>query len=272
MLPLEMADADIAAESQGKISDLLAKASRSPARALLLDYDGTLAPFSEDRQRAAPYPEIPALLDRIRTTTNTHLVVITGRRATEVSRLLGLKKIEVWGCHGLSRLHSNGMHEIHPVDERTISRISEANELLRSEGLFDLLELKPAGVAIHWRAVESAMAKQVARKVRDVWSMLPSREGLELLKFDGGMEIRVALRNKGDAVRTILTELGKDAVIAYLGDDQTDEDAFEALRGDGLGILVSREHRPTAADAWVLPREGVTAFLLSWIIACGGTL
>ena len=229
-----MADADIAAESQGKISDLLAKASRSPARALLLDYDGTLAPFSEDRQRAAPYPEIPALLDRIRTTTNTHLVVITGRQRPKFPDS-GSEENRSWGCHGLSRLHSNGMHEIHPVDERIISRISEANELLRSEGLFDLSELKPAGVAIHWRAVESAMAKQVARKVRDVWSMLPSREGLELLKFDGGMEIRVALRNKGDAVRTILTELGKDAVIAYLGDDQTDEDAFEALRGDGLG-------------------------------------
>ena len=141
-------------------------ASRTSNRALLMDYDGTLAPFSEDRRRAVPYPGIPALLDRIRNHANTRVVVVTGRRAIEVSKLLGLKRIEVWGCHGLSRLHASGKYEVAKLDETALNRISEINERLGRQGLVDLLEFKPAATAVHWRGIDPVKAKQVARKVR----------------------------------------------------------------------------------------------------------
>jgi trehalose 6-phosphate phosphatase len=267
MFPLETQD--ISEGTPKKISDFLAKVSRTTARALLLDYDGTLAPFSEDRQRAAPYSAIPDLLNRIRNSTNTRLVVVTGRRAPEVAGFLDLKKIEIWGCHGLSRLHADGRYELPNLDEDAVARVAEATELLRQEGLFDLLEFKPAATAVHWRGMEAA-ATQVAQRVEKVWSQLHGREGVELLKFDGGMEIRVAGRNKGDAVRTILAEMPRHPAVAYLGDDLTDEDAFAALQGHGLGVLVNQSYRPTVADVWLRPPEGVIAFLADWITACGG--
>jgi trehalose-phosphatase len=86
------------------------------------------------------------------------------------------------------------------------------------------------------------------------------------------MEIRVAASDKGDAVRTILHEMSHDAAVAYLGDDHTDEDAFAALQGYGLSVLVQPHHRPTVADLWVRPPEGVLAFLTDWMTACGGAL
>jgi trehalose-phosphatase len=141
--------------------------------------------------------------------------------------------------------------------------------LLRQQGLFNLLEFKPAATAIHWRGMEAA-APQVARRVEKAWSKLHGRDGLELLKFDGGMEIRVAGRNKGDAVRAILSEMGGHPAMAYLGDDQTDEDAFAALQGYGLGVLVRHSYRATVADVWIRPPEGLTAFLADWATACGG--
>jgi trehalose 6-phosphate phosphatase len=260
---------DISAEAQGKLSDFFTTVSRATSRALLLDYDGTLAPFSADRHRSVPYPAIPALLRRIRSFTNTRLVVVTGRRAPEVATLLGLKKIEVWGCHGLSRLHADGRYELPNLDEKAVGKISEATELLCREGLYDLLEFKPAAIAIHWRGMEAA-ANVLARRVEKVWSTLHGREGLELLKFNGGLEIRVAGKNKGDAVRTVLTEMGGHSAIAYLGDDQTDEDAFAALDGRGLSVLVHSQYRPTNADLWIQAPEGVIAFLADWATACGG--
>ncbi len=256
-------------QREGQLADFFARVAPAPSRALLLDYDGTLAPFSPDRNQALPYPEIPELLDRIREGTNTRLVVITGRRALEIPALLGIPRVEVWGCHGLSRLHADGNYELPQLDEKAIATISEANKLLCQVGLVDLLELKPAAIAVHWRGREAESGK-VARKVEKAWSMLPARSGLELLKFDGGMEIRVAGRNKGDAVRGILAEMGDHVAIAYLGDDRTDETAFEALRGHGLSVLVRKEHRPTAADVWIRPPEGVIAFLSDWASACGG--
>lgn len=257
------------ADVQKKIAGFLARVSRTSKRALLLDYDGTLAPFTADRDHAVPYPEIPALLERIRTATTTRLVIVTGRRAFEVASLLRTKNIEIWGCHGLSRWRSDGTYELPQLDQQVLNQLSDANELLRRENLSDLLELKPGATAIHWRGQETR-ATQVQRTVEDIWSRLRNRKHLQLLKFDGGMEIRVAYRDKGDAVRTILAELGHGATVAYLGDDYTDEDAFAALQGFGLGILVRQRHRPTIADLWLRPPEGVIAFLANWIKACGG--
>jgi trehalose-phosphatase len=167
----------------------------------------------------------------------------------------------------MERLHANGTYELAKIDPQVQQRITRINELLTKEGLSEVLEFKPTGTAVHWRGTLSAA--NVAGKVRKVW-LMSSQEGLNLIRFDGGLEIRAAGKNKGDIVRAVLGEMGKRAAIAYLGDDQTDEDAFAALQGFGLGVLVQSEYRPTVADAWVRPPEGVIAFLQNWICACGG--
>jgi len=241
----------------------------APERGLLLDYDGTLAEFRPDAEKATPYREIPALLDRIRRHTDTRLAIVTGRRAYEAARLLGLKHVEVWGCHGLERLRADGTYEMPGIDTHMLNTISEADELLAEEGLSGLLEHKPAGTAVHWRGRE-AISAEVRQKVQSVWTRLQNKDGLRLDAFDGGMEIRVGATNKGDAVRTILSEMDHDAVVAYLGDDRTDEDAFLALEGRGLRVLVRTEFRETAADVWIRPPDGLVAFLADWSSACGG--
>lgn len=254
-------------EAQRKMDNFFAHLSRAHSRALLLDYDGTLAPFQVDRDLAEPYPEIPALIHRIRRSTNTRVGIATGRRAKEISGLIGIHEIETWGCHGMERLHANGIYELAQIDAQVQQRISEINERLANEGLSELLEFKPTGTAVHWRGRRSA--PDVASKVRRVW-LMTGQEGLKLIRFDGGLEIRAAGKNKGDIVRTVLGEMGEKAAIAYFGDDQTDEDAFAALQGFGLGVLVQPEYRPTVADAWVRPPEGVMALLQNWIRVCGG--
>jgi trehalose 6-phosphate phosphatase len=254
---------------QRRLSEFFGKLSRAQERALLLDYDGTLARFCVDADRATPYLEVPPLLDRIRKHTGTRLVIVTGRRACDAARLLGIDRVEVWGCHGLERLHPNGKYEMPGVDDRLVKTIAEADRLLTVEGLADLLEHKPAGIAIHWRGRE-AVSDEVRNKVQSVWESLRNKVGLRLEPFDGGLEIRVVTANKGDVVRTMLSELGPDPAVAYLGDDRTDEDAFVAIEGHGLSVLVRSEFRATAAEVWIRPPEGLVAFLTDWNAACGG--
>lgn len=78
--------------SQPKLDSrvFIRKVARAPQSALLLDYDGTLAPFHQDRYKAVPYPGVTTLLQSIMETGRTRLVVITGRRAHEVIPLLDL--------------------------------------------------------------------------------------------------------------------------------------------------------------------------------------
>jgi trehalose-6-phosphatase len=56
-------------------------------------------------------------------------------------------------------------------------------------------------------------------------------------------------------------------VIAYLGDDRTDEDAFHALRGRGLTVLVRDQPRPTLAEVQLRPPQELIQFFRDWLAA-----
>ncbi len=236
---------------------------------LLLDYDGTLAPFHVDRSRAFPYPGVPALLGRIMA-AGTRVVLISGRVARELVTLAGIHPHpEIWGSHGVERLRSDGSYEVVFAKEQGTALLRAA-ELLRNDGLEQRLEFKPGSIAAHWRGLAEMEAESFKAKVLAAWAPLTSQQGLTLLPFDGGLEIRVPGRNKADAVRTILAETAGPVAVAYLGDDETDEDAFRELKGKGLTVLVRLEPRPCSADLWLKPPEELIEFFEQWLRACRG--
>jgi trehalose 6-phosphate phosphatase len=241
----------------------------APSRVLLLDYDGTLAPFTVDRKRAVPYAEVPQWISRIMA-QGSRVILISGRPARELQTLCGIEPPpEIWGSHGLERLLSDGRYEVGPTPAHHDHLVAAA-ALLCDAGLESQTELKPGGVAVHWRGLERAQAERLAKEVPQIWKPLLDRAPLRLLEFDQGLEIRVAGPGKGDAVRAILKEAGEGAVVAYLGDDQTDEEAFRALKGKGLTVLVRAQSRPTAAEVWLQPPHELLQFFREWLHASGG--
>ena len=239
-------------------------------RVLLLDYDGTLAPFRVDRDQAFPYAGVRELLHEIMQ-EKTRLVLISGRRATDILQLGGIDpRPEIWGSHGLERLKKDGTYEAASVGDEQRLGLMKAAAWVRAEGLERKAEFKPGSIAIHWRGLPARTAEQTRQQIRAGWSALAEDHRLSLLAFDGGMEIRVPAKNKGDAVKTILDETKGNFAAAYLGDDETDEDAFRAIKGKGLSILVREQARPTMADLWLKPPEELIQFLNSWLRACRG--
>jgi trehalose-phosphatase len=257
------------AERQDVCGPFFERVSRAPARALLLDYDGTLAPFTLDRTRAFPYREIPELIAQIMR-HQTRVVLISGRPATELLFLSGIHPHpEIWGSHGTERLHPDGSYEVDapPLEQRTALQL--ASRSLQACGLGPRTETKPGGIAVHWRGLSPEERSTIENKVRHLWSSPMNEHGLQMLPFDGGLELRAPGKNKGDAVTAILGEIGPQAAVAYLGDDQTDENAFRAIKGRGLAVLVRSEPRPTMADVWLRPPEELGNFLRGWLTACG---
>src|SRR5215470_6364459 len=91
-------------------TESLSQVGRGPSL-LMLDYDGTLAPFHEDRMQALPWPGITERLDRLTTMPSVHLALVTGRSARELASLLPLRHaVEIWGSHGREHLTSNGVY------------------------------------------------------------------------------------------------------------------------------------------------------------------
>ena len=131
--------------------------------------------------------------------------------------------------------------------------------------LSEYLEKNPVGMAFHWRGMSLDLKDGIADKIRSAWAENASEYGLVLHEFDGGLELRPKSIHKGAAVFSILRDQPADTAIAYLGDDLTDEDAFEALDDRGLKVLVQKEPRPTKADVRLIPPEELLSFLDRWL-------
>jgi len=251
------------------LEHFFARLKPAKTRVLLLDYDGTLAPFRTDTRKAVPYPGVCELIDQIMENGTTRVVIISGRWTRDLIPLLNLKQLpELWGTHGRERLWPEGRYEFAEISRETARALMKADAWESELALLGArIERKPASLAIHWRGVPGNRIERICDFVEIHWQRLGRGSGLELRQFSGGVELLAAGCTKAVAVDTILDEAGADAVAAYLGDDQTDEDAFDAIKGRGMGVLVSDTFRRTTADIWLRPPQELRNFLRDWINA-----
>lgn len=253
------------------LKDFFKAVRAASQRVLMLDYDGTLAPFQLDPARASPYPGVPELLDAIMADPRTRLVIVSGRCTSDLLPLLSLaRQPEIFGSHGFEQLKQNGEYVVHPMDGQALRLLAEvggwSRDLVR---LGARMEYKPGCTAIHWRGLTPEQAEQIRKLLQSRWQQLKTKRDGDLVwhEFDGGIELRVPGRDKGDVVRAVLAQTDPRAAAAYLGDDRTDEDAFRALAGRGLTVLVRPEYRTTAADLWIRPPQELLTFLANWLAA-----
>jgi trehalose 6-phosphate phosphatase len=251
--------------------DFFHKLAGASSRVLMLDYDGTLAPFRALRDKAVPYPGVRTALEAIGESGACRLVIVSGRAIEDLVPLMGLKAVpEIWGCHGWERRLADGSKIGPDISKLATRGLEEAGRWTKEKGLAEHLEQKPASMAIHWRGLGEGEIADIRKNAAEGWGRIAGEFGLSVHDFNGGVEIRVPGRDKGIAVETILAESGTGAVAAYLGDDLTDEDAFRALKGNGLGVFVNAELRETAADLWIKPPEELIEFLSRWTESLGG--
>jgi trehalose-phosphatase len=253
-----------------QITSFFEQLKTAKARGLFLDYDGTLAPFRVERDQALPYPGVQDMLKNLLTDKTLRLVLITGRSVKDFLFLMDLKSsFEIWGSHGWERRKTDGTVEKGQLPALWNQALDRAFEDLKRKGWESHAERKFASVALHWRGFPQDEAKHMRYFIIERWSRLLGDYGLALQDFDGGIELRAPGHDKGEAVKTLLAEMGPNAMCAYLGDDRTDEDAFQAIRGKGLGVLVRENFVPTQADLWIKPPEELLEFLARWKSASG---
>ena len=237
---------------------------------LLLDYDGTLAPFRVNRFKARPWPGVRELLNLIQNRGRTRIVVITGRPAAEIAPLLSLDQpLEIWGLHGMERLFPDGRQELGEVPPEALKKLDELRQQFKRDSLGGLFEDKPNAAVMHWRGVPPQQAAEIERRTRALFEPLTQFWGLVLLEFASGLELRAG-HGKGEAVQAILAEAPNTGPVAFLGDDVTDEAAFRAVNRAApphLTLLVRPEWRTTAADVWLRPPGDLKEFLQRWLEA-----
>jgi trehalose 6-phosphate phosphatase len=236
---------------------------------LMLDYDGTLAPFTANRLEALPYPGVRVRLETLLHIRTIRLVLVTGRPAQELHQMLKLSSaVEVWGSHGREHRLPDGSYTLKEMSPAQMDALRDVAERVSGAGFGeDVLERKPASLAMHWRTLDPATQQRLRQVALESFAAQDPGTGLSVLDFENGLEIRRDDVTKGNAVRETIAGLREDIPVAYLGDDLTDEDAFRVLRPRGLTMLVREQVRESAAEYWLRPPERLLVFLDAWIDA-----
>lgn len=219
-----------------------------------------------------PYPGIRAALATMALARRrTAIWVVSGRTVADLERLVGLERIvDLWGSHGMERRSRHGDRTGAPASTAAKAFLDDVAASLERGGAGALLERKRYGLALHRRGADPADWRRASARLGEL-AAEGLRHGLSLEEFDGGLELRPRAFHKGLVVERAFAELGSEAAVAYLGDDRTDEDAFAALRGRGLPVLVRAAPRRTRAEEWLRPPAEVLEFLSGWTAACSET-
>ena len=216
---------------------------------LFLDYDGTLTPIVARPELARISEEMRSVVHELARRCPT--AIVSGRSVEVLREFVRLENVYYAGSHGLDIVGpaTSGLRKDMGRDFRQTIDGAYAALLEAVEGIEGaLVEHTTYAVSVHYRLVAQQEAPLVEAAVDRTLRRFPT-----LRKAYGKMvyEIRPRLDwDKGRAVLWLLDALGlgtPQTLPIYLGDDTTDEDAFRALRGRGVGILVAEVPRETAA-------------------------
>ncbi|WP_181163722.1 trehalose-phosphatase [Pontibacter mangrovi] len=242
-----------------KVQELLQ--GKTPA--VFLDYDGCLSPIVKDPAKAFMSEPMRQTLQKL--ASRCPVAVVSGRDRADVAKLVQLDNLYFAGSHGFDISGPNNMHTEPGGAAAAVPALDQAQQEL-NERLRDvpgvLVERKRYAIAVHYRNVPE---EQVSKVLDVTHEVLAKHEALKPGPGKMVLELKPNLDwHKGKAVHWLLQELhlNKPGIIPlYIGDDLTDEDAFAALQGEGIGILVGEHDEETAATYRLENVEEVQAFL-----------
>lgn len=214
----------------------------APGALLLLDYDGTLTPIVERPELAILSPDMKELLKRV--SQHYTLGIISGRSLAGVKRLVGLEGIYYAGNHGFEII-GPGIELVKPEAEYARPTLVKLCEKLQGKlGDIDgvIVENKGATASVHYRLVAEEKFERLKNIFEEIVRPYIDSGVVRVTHGKKVFEIRPNVEwDKGKAVRWICGVVDPKGELApvYVGDDQTDEDAFLALEEKGVTVLVS---------------------------------
>ena len=229
-----------------------------------IDFDGTLAPIAEDPSEPTITPACESALETLANHPRAMVAVISGRELSDLKDRVDVPGVVYAGNHGLE-LCCGGSIEVcpdaarcRPAISRTVDRLSDRlAEIPGAE-----IEDKRITATVHVRRTPSDRVDDVRSAVET--AVREAGDGLQITPGKQVFEIRPAVDwDKGSAMDRLVSSVPDGWQPVYPGDDVTDEDAFRAIRQDGIGVLVGSRERTDAS--YRLPTQEAVAPFLDWL-------
>ncbi len=223
--------------------------------ALFLDFDGTLTDIAEHPDAVQVAPDVVPRLTRMAQALGGALAVVSGRPVAEIDHWLQPLRLPVAGVHGAERRGPDGLLRRIATPDLTPAR--EVAEALVRQHPALRLEVKPGALALHYRQADDLEAACVAAMTEAMRRV----DGLALMCGKKVVELKPRRASKGHAVRAFLDEQPfRSRRPIYVGDDVTDEVAFETVLslgglavkvGEGETLAPYRLADPAALQLWL---------------------
>jgi trehalose 6-phosphate synthase/phosphatase len=234
---------------------------------LFLDYDGTLTPLVDHPDNALLSDAMRHALGCCIRRTDTEVAIVSGRALENIRELVKEPKLVYAGNHGLE-IEGPGLEHFRHEDlihyqDRALELAKRLSEI-EAHGAWT--EFKGTSLTFHVREVPEDERAGLLQQARQLMTDV----GYQAREAHAALEARPPIGwDKGRAVLHILRERfgpswSEGVRVIYVGDDQTDEDAFRFLAGLALTFRVGSSETITAARH-LLPDPNAVRALLDWV-------
>ena len=233
---------------------------------LFLDFDGTLTPIVSRPEKAFLSFQMRELIQRL---CSVHKVaIVSGRELGDIKERVGIQECIYVGNHGLE-VEGNGLSfkvvgavEARSELEKFLREIRDAVQESNIRGA--VLEDKKLTVSIHYRLLDKRDIESFLSLTRSILKPYLEKGLFRVVEGKKVVEVRPNVQwDKGKAVQWLMMQDGfKESIPVYIGDDETDRDAFRTIKDKGISIAVG----PMLQDAdYYLRSQNEVKELLRWL-------
>ncbi len=234
-------------------------------RCILLDYDGTLAPFQRLPSLAVPGTDLLQLLVQLSADEKNEVVVISGRDADILSKWLGHLPLNMVAEHGACIKYKGGdwVQQV-SVSPGWKEQIRPLLELFVTRCVGSFIEEKKNTLAWHYRNTHPDLGFIRSRELRNSLQQLTTNTPLQVIDGNKVLEVRLMGIDKGATAKKMFDHFSPDFTLC-IGDDTTDEDMFKVLREVAYTIKIGSGN--TAAKYTMLSQNHVLPFLRKFVVS-----
>lgn len=241
------------------VKKILADFNKAGKRCILLDYDGTLAPYQKLPSLATPSNELIDLLKQLTSESSNEIVVISGRDGDTLEKWLGQLPLNMIAEHGACvKYKDSEWKEQTPINAEWKEQVRPLMQLFVDRCAGSFIEEKKSTLAWHYRNTNSELGFTRSRELRNSLLQLTANTALQVVDGNKVLEVRMVGVDKGVAAIGMLENIHPDFILC-IGDDATDEDMFRALRDKAYTIKIGRAN--TSAQYTILSQKEVFPFL-----------
>lgn len=242
---------------------MLREFESSQKRCILLDYDGTLAPYQKIPSLATPSGEVMNLLKELCRDKANEVVVISGRDADTLDKWLGGLDLNLVAEHGACIKYRNEewLQQV-SVSHEWKDQIRPLMDLFVTRCVGSFVEEKKNTLAWHYRNTHPDLGFIRSRELRNSLLQLITNTPLQVIDGNKVLEVRLAGIDKGATSIKLMERFAPEFTLC-IGDDATDEDMFRLLRETAYTIKIGRG--TTAAKYNILSQRDVYPFLKMFV-------